>query len=150
MAVTYRKSIKTDFDTLAEMRIQQLVEEGAKPSFDLKPYLLDYYSRHFDDGTFISWLAADGGRLVGTSGMSFVEKPPYYGCPSGKIGLLSSMYVIKEYRRNGIARTLLDKVVRESEDYGCAMVQVTASDMGVLLYTGYGFQKNSNFMYYPF
>ena len=56
MAVTYRKSIKTDFDTLAEMRIQQLVEEGAKPSFDLKPYLLDYYSRHFDDGTFISWL----------------------------------------------------------------------------------------------
>ena len=82
--------------------------------------------------------------------MSFVEKPPYYGCPSGKIGLLSSMYVIKEYRRNGIARTLLDKVVRESEDYGCAMVQVTASDMGVLLYTGYGFQKNSNFMYYPF
>lgn len=88
------------------------------------------------------------GKIVGTSGMSFVEKPPYYSCPSGKIGLLSSMYVIKEYRRRGIARTLLDKVVSAARAYGCSVVQITASDMGVLLYTDYGFQKNDNFMYY--
>ena len=82
--------------------------------------------------------------------MSLVEKPPYYSCPSGKIGLLSSMYVIKEYRRKGIARFLLDKVVNEAKDFGCAAVQITASDMGVLLYTDYGFKKNDNFMYYAF
>ena len=29
-------------------------------------------------------------------------------------------------------------------------VQITASDMGVLLYTDYGFRKNGNFMYYTF
>lgn len=102
------------------------------------------------DDTFVSWLAIDEGKIVGTSGMSFVEKPPYYGCPSGKIGLLSSMYVIKEYRRQGIAKLLLDKVVNEAKNYGCATVQITASDMGVLLYTDYGFKKNNNFMYYTF
>lgn len=150
MAVTYRRFSETDFDTLAEMRIHQLQEEGAKPSFDLKPYLLDYYKRHFYDGTFVAWLAADDGRIVGTSGMSFMEKPPYYSCPSGKIGLLSSMYVIKEYRRKGIAKALLDKVVNEAKDYDCGAIQVKASDAGVLLYTNYGFRKNSNFMYYTF
>lgn len=148
MAVTYSRGSETDFDTLAGMRMRQLQEEGAKPSFDLKPYLLDYYIKHFSDGTFVSWLAADDGRIVGTGGMSFVEKPPYYSCPFGKIGLLSSMYVIKEYRRKGIAKTLLDKVINEAKDFGCAAVQVTASDNGVLLYTDYGFRKNSNFMYY--
>lgn len=34
-----------------------------------------------------------------------------------------------EYRRLGIARILLDKVVKEARDYGCGTVQITASDM---------------------
>ncbi|MGI5896247.1 MAG: GNAT family N-acetyltransferase [Oscillospiraceae bacterium] len=150
MAVEYRKLINNDLDIFIEMRILQLQEEGAEATFDLKPYLQDYYTRHLQDDTFVSWLAIDDNKIVGTSGMSFVEKPPYYGCPSGKIGLLSSMYVIKEYRRKGIAKFLLDKVVNEAKNFGCATIQITASDMGVLLYTDYGFKKNGNFMYYTF
>lgn len=150
MAVEYRKLVDTDLGIFIEMRISQLQEEGIEATFDLKPYLQDYYIRHLQDNTFVSWLAIDNNKIVGTSGMSFVEKPPYYGCPSGKIGLLSSMYVIKEYRRKGIAKFLLDKVVNEAKNFGCATVQITASDMGVLLYTDYGFKKNSNFMYYTF
>lgn len=148
MAVEYRKLAETDLDIFMEMRMLQLQEEGAEATFDLKPYLQDYYIRHLNDNTFVSWLAVDGDKIVGTSGMSFVEKPPYYSCPLGKIGLLSSMYVIKEYRRKGIAKFLLDKVVNEAKDNGCAAVWITASDMGVLLYTDYGFKKNNNFMYY--
>lgn len=150
MTVEYRKLVDKDLDAFIEMRISQLQEEGAEATFDLKPYLQDYYIRHLGDNTFVSWLAVDGNRIVGTSGMSFVEKPPYYSCPTGKIGLLSSMYVIKEYRRKGIAKFLLDKVVNEAKNYGCDTVQITASDMGVLLYTDYGFKKNGNFMYYTF
>lgn len=150
MAVEYRKLVNKDLDVFIEMRISQLQEEGAEATFDLKPYLQDYYIRHLQDNTFVSWLAIDDNKIVGTSGMSFVEKPPYYSCPSGKIGLLSSMYVIKEYRRKGIAKFLLDKVINEAKDFGCATVQITASDMGVLLYTDYGFKKNGNFMYYTF
>jgi len=150
VTVEYRKLADKDLDVFIEMRISQLQEEGAEATFDLKPYLQDYYKRHLSDNTFVSWLAVDGNRIVGTSGMSFVEKPPYYSCPTGKIGLLSSMYVIKEYRRRGIAKFLLDKVVNEAKNFGCATVQITASDMGVLLYTDYGFKKNGNFMYYTF
>ena len=148
--VEYRKLTESDLDVFIEMRIDQLREEGANQQIDLKPNLLDYYRRHMSDGTFVSWLAVDGGKIVGTSGMSFVEKPPYFGCPSGKIGLLSSMYVLPEYRRRGIARILLDKVVGEAREYGCGAVHITASDMGVLLYTDYGFKKNDKFMYYTF
>ena len=90
----------------------------------------------------------DGKKIIGTSGMSFVEKPPYYGCPTGRIGLLSSMYTDPEYRRQGIAKELLTRVVEEARAYGCGTVQITASDMGVLLYTNFGFVKNGNFMQY--
>ena len=148
MAITYRKMTAADLDTFISMRITQLREEGATEDIDLEPALKDYYNRHLADGTFVSWLALDGEKIIGTSGMSFVEKPPYFSCPTGRIGLLSSMFTDPGYRRMGIARELLDRVVNEAREYGCGAVHITASDMGVKLYTAYGFVHNGNFMQY--
>jgi GNAT superfamily N-acetyltransferase len=58
------------------------------------------------------------------------------------------MFTSNEYRRQGIAKELLSRVVDEARQYGCGTVQITASDMGVLLYTNFGFVKNGNFMQY--
>ena len=146
--IEYRKLGKNDLDEFIRIRIGQLREEGATEDIDLKPALLDYYNRHMADGTFVSYIAVDGDKIVGTSGMSFVEKPPYFGCPSGKLGLLSSMYTDNNYRRQGIAKKLLSMVVDEARAYGCGVVQITASYMGVLLYSDFGFVKNGNFMQY--
>ena len=148
MTITYRTLNENDLDVFIKMRINQLREEGAKEDINLEPALRDYYLRHLSDGTFISWLALDKNRIIGTSGISIVEKPPYFGCPSGKIGLLSSMFTDKAFRRKGIAKTLLSKVVDEAKKQGCGIVQITASDMGVLLYSDFGFEKNDNFMEY--
>jgi GNAT superfamily N-acetyltransferase len=148
MAIEYKKLTEQELDTFIDMRITQLREEGATEQIDLKPALKDYYNRHIKDGTFVSWLAFYGNKIIGTSGMSFVEKPPYFGCPSGRMGLLSSMFTAKDYRRKGIAKELLSRIVDEAREYGCGTVQITASDMGVLLYTDFGFEKNNNFMQY--
>ena len=146
--INYEKLTEKRVDTIVELRIKQLRDEGATEDFDLVPNLQDFYKRHLADGSFVSWLAVDGDRVVVTSGMSFVEKPPYFGCPTGRIGLLSSMYTDPEYRRMGIARELLSRVIEEARTHGCGTVHVTASDMGVLLYTDFGFIKNGNFMQY--
>ena len=148
MSITYRKLEEKDLEQFISMRIAQLREEGATEDLDLVPALTDFYHRHMADGTYVSWLATDGEKIVGTSGMSFVEKPPYFSCPTGRIGLLSSMYTDPGYRRQGIAKELLRRVVEEARAYGCGAVQITASDMGVLLYTSFGFVKNGNFMQY--
>lgn len=50
--------------------------------------------------------------------------------------------------RNGIAKELLSRVVNDARDYGCGTIQITASDMGVKLYTDFGFVHNGNFMQY--
>ena len=148
MTIKYRKLTENELDTFIDMRIHQLREEGAKEHIDLKPALKNYYNRHMADGTFVSWVAVDNDRIIGTSGISFVEKPPYFGCPSGKIGLLSSMFTNPNYRRMGIAKELLHRVVDEARNYGCGTIQITASDMAVKLYTACGFVHNDNFMQY--
>ena len=154
MDIYYKKLTGTELDTFINMRIMQLTEEytstgkDVPADVDLEAHLKDYYNRHLSDGTFVSWLAFDNEKIVGTSGLSVIEKPPYFGCPSGKIGLLSSMFTDKNYRRQGIAKTLLSHIVEEARQAGCGTVQITASDMGVLLYTDFGFTKNNNFMQY--
>ena len=92
------------------------------------------YKRHMADGTFVSWIAMDRDEIIGTSGMLFVEKPPYLGCPYGRIGLLSSMFTNPDYMRKGIAKELLSRVINEAMGFGCGTVQITALDMGVKLY----------------
>lgn len=148
MEISYRRLTDKELDVFIKMRINQLREEGAKEDIDIAPALRDYYQRHMKDGTFISWIALDNKKIIGTSGMSIVEKPPYFGCPTGKIGLLSSMFTDKSYRRKGIAKELLSRVIDEAREQGCGTVQITASDMGVLLYSDFGFTKNNNFMQY--
>lgn len=154
MEIIYKRLTEAELDTFINMRITQLTEEYTSEgrevpkNVDLKTALLDFYHKHMADGTFVSWLAMDGDKIIGTSGMSFVEKPPYFTCPSGRLGLLSSMYTDPNYRRMGIARELLHRVVEEARSYGCGAVHITASDMGVKLYTAYGFKHNGNFMQY--
>lgn len=133
MQIEYKRLTERELNTFIDMRIHQLREEGAKEKIDLAPALRDYYDRHMADGTFVSWLAFDGDRIIGTS---------------GKMGLLSSMYTNPDYRRKGIARELLSRVVQDAKEYGCGTVQITASDMGVKLYTDFGFVHNGNFMQY--
>ncbi len=66
-------------------------------------------------------------------------KPPYFSCPSGRIGLSSGIYTDPGCRSMGIAKELPGRGVKKARDYGCGSVQITASDMGVLLYTDFGF-----------
>ena len=146
--IEYRKLSIDQIDTFAHMRIRQLVEEGAKADADLLPALLDYYRRHLSDGTFISYLAMDGERIVGTSGVSVVEKPAWFGCPTGRIGLISSMYTDSAYRRQGIAKRLLSLGAEAAREQGCGTIWVTASDMGVPFYSAFGFVHNGNFLQY--
>lgn len=145
-SLTFQQLTMSDVPTFIEMRIAQLLEEGAADTCDLRPALHDYYKRHLADDTFVSWLAIHGGTIVGTSGLSIVEKPPYFGCPTGRIGLISSMFVTPELRRQGVARDLLARIVDEAKARRCGTIQITASDMGVPLYASYGFRRHDNFM----
>ena len=137
MGIVYKKMSENELSRIIKMRIDQLTEEYTSEGktvpqdVNLEASLMDFYKRNLAAGTYVSWLAFDGDKIVGTSGMSFAEKPPYFTCPSGKLGILSSMYTDPNYRRLGIATELLDRVVKEAKEYGCGTIYITASDMGV-------------------
>ena len=59
--ITYKKLTEAELDTFIGMRITQLTEEyvvsGKTPpeGVDLRSALEDFYNRHMEDGTFVSW-----------------------------------------------------------------------------------------------
>ena len=145
--VSYLPLTEPDVGALIALRIAQLREEGGDGP-DLTEALRDYYRRHLADGSFFAFLGREGERILGTGGISIVEKPPWFACPSGKIGLLSSMYTAPDFRRRGIAKEILTRLTDEARLRGCATVQITASEAGMKLYTAFGFRRNGRFMDY--
>jgi len=146
--ILFRKADVADIPRLVELRLQQLQEEGAESTIDLSTDLTEYFEKNIQNGSFISWLAIYKGNIIATSGMTFIQRPPYYENPTGYVGILSGMYTLEPYRREGIARRLLGLVVDEAKEYGCGLVQITASDMGMHLYHNFGFQEHHKFMRY--
>lgn len=147
MELLYRKMQLSDIPVYVEMRLSQLKEEGAKVNCDLKTALYDYYNEYIPKGEFIAFLAEFDGEIIATSGLTFIVRPPYYNNPTGKTGILSSMYTKKEFRRQGIAKKLLELLINEAKNYGCGQIIITGSDMGVKLYDDFGFKQNLNFRY---
>lgn len=148
MNIKYSELTYENLDDFIAMRIKGLSEQGNKDLSYLKPDLQKYFEKHLNDKTFIGITAFDNDKIIATGGISIVEKPPYEGCENGKIALLSCMYTLKEYRRMGIARNILALLSEKAKENDCSVIQITASDMGVLLYTSFGFVKNNNFMQY--
>ena len=144
----FRKLEWDDIDRFIELRKAQLAEEGANTEIDITDNLFAYYEKHFNDETFVSWIATIDDEIIATSGMSFIEQPPHYGNLLGRIGILSSMYTVKAYRRKGIAKKLLNYVVNEAREYGCAAVHITSTHMGTFLYQDFGFKKYDRFYRY--
>ena len=146
--IEYRKLELNDINCFIELRKIQLLEEGANAITDITDSLLDFYKRHLSDGTFLSWLAISDGEIIATSGLSIIERPPYYGNPAGRVGIVSSMYTVPSYRRQGIAKKLMNFIINEAKNNGCGAMQVTASDMGASFYQDFGFERNRNFFQY--
>ena len=135
-------------DSLIDLRIAQLIDEGDANAANLAPAIRAFYEHAFGNGAFQMWVAIHDGKVIGTVGLTLTEKPPYSANPTGKIGLLSSMYVVPEFRRRGIAKFLLGYVLRWAKRNGIGTVQITASEQGVKLYEACGFTHNDRFLQY--
>ena len=144
----FRRLQISDLDSFIVLRLEQMREEGAASPESLSDALRDYYEKSLADGSFVSWIACVNGRIVATSGVSFVRKPPYPSNPTGKIGLISGMYTLPEYRRQGIASKLLRLISEEAKRNCCGLLEVTSSDAGVSLYTSFGFSSDTHVMQY--
>ncbi len=148
--ISYRVATVEDIDDLVSLRIAFLQEVekigSTEPLDEVKNSIYSYFRDSISEKSYVSWLAIDEGKIVGTSGLSFSIVPPSFGNPTGKEAYIMNMYTIPEYRRKGIAEHLFDRILVEAKDRGTGKIRLHATPMGRSLYLKNDFEERNDEM----
>lgn len=145
MEFMIRQAVASDLETLVELRLKQLADEGAVPTCDLTEPLYAYYRELLTTASQTMLVAVSGDTIIANGGITYMNKAPYYANPTGKIGVVFAMYTMPEYRRKGVANAILHQLIERARKRGCGELYVTASDIGVPFYEQAGFRSHLNF-----
>ncbi len=152
--VTYSEAAMSGLHALAAMRVRMIEEEHTLSDNqkrligeNTKQFLFDGISKD----TAVVWTAVFSDRLIGMGVVNFFSLPPNDWCPNGKTAYIGSIYVLPEFRRQGIASELLSHLVEEAKTRECQRVLLHASEEGRPLYEKFGFEASPTAMaLYPF
>ncbi|MCL2048168.1 MAG: GNAT family N-acetyltransferase [Defluviitaleaceae bacterium] len=146
--MNYRKATIDDIQILARYRKQQLIDEGLplNANMNIDKDLSDYFISSISNGSLISWLAEDNGKIIATSGICFYQLPPTFSNPTGRVAYITNMYTLPEYRKHGIASRLLKLVVDEAIKLEYKLIRLHASDDGKSIYSKIGFVDTDGYM----
>jgi GNAT superfamily N-acetyltransferase len=102
-----------------------------------------YLKTAMADGCFRAWLAADADRVVAGGAVVISPWPAHPYDLECRRATILNVYTDPEYRRRGIARTLMQTIIAWCQREGFARVTLHASDDGRHLYESLGFEPSN-------
>ena len=145
----FRKATIDDVETLMGLRKQMFADDGIPATCNIDEEMRGYFTTGIKDGSFIAWLAIDGGEAVAVGGVFFYNMPPSYSSPTGRAAYVTNMYTRKDYRRQGIASALLTRLLDDARALGYSRISLMASAMGRKLYEQFNFTDSTGYMSLP-
>lgn len=142
--MTIRRAIPVDAVVLAEHRATVWHEVGDWSVDALAPQIpvwAAFFRERLLDETFVAFLAEEDARAVASAGVLIHVAIPRPGSPSTSAGRVQSLYVVPEARRRGIARALMDRIVRYAREATLISLSLRPSDEARTLYYGLGFAR---------
>ena len=101
---------------------------------------------YFLNGDQITVLAIDNDEVIGCASMSFIRIMPTFSHPTGKRAHLMNVYTRTEYRRQGIARKMVDLLIEETWKAGATEISLDSTESGRPLYKNVGFTDSTECM----
>ena len=106
----------------------------------------NYFYENIANKNFNGWVALTSKNVVvGTVGLVIDQHPPSPNNPSGKIGYIMNLCVDKEFRRQGIARHLMNTILDYTKKIKIQVTELHATEIGRGLYADLGY-KDCNAM----
>ena len=140
--VEFRRAIRADIEAFAEIRVEFLtlirtIDDPASFYRDTVGYL----AAHIDGDDLVIYLALDQGRIVSTCMACLFQTAPLPSCASGRAAELLNVYTLADYRRMGLAETLIRMLLEELQQRGVEKVLLDYTDDGLPLYEKLGFTR---------
>lgn len=145
--ITIRTADKSDIETLVKFRfLYQSDAEGGlteEQKNSLSEQLPGYFEKHIGND-FTAYLAESDGEAVATIFMVRLEKPASVHFLNGKTCYLMNVYTAENYRRQGIASSILDRLISDARAEGITCIDLSATPMGKPVYMKKGFIERGN------
>jgi ribosomal protein S18 acetylase RimI-like enzyme len=142
MNMNLRTAVTDDISQLVGMRLAYLIEDhgGMLPEHRdrLEQDLPTYFHKNLNH-TLYAYVAEDKGDIVTTVLMVIIEKPGNPHFLSGKTGLLLNVYTKPDYRRQGIAASLINMAIEDAKKLDLSHIELSATPSGFHLYQKLGF-----------
>lgn len=126
-------------ENLMKYEFKYLVQESKEEGFKFLKKLINEYENElntFNKSGECLYGIFQGEKLIGIGGLN---ADPY--TENNKIGRLRRFYIAKDYRRIGLGKLLLNKLLSHAEKYFKVVVLHTDTKQGDVFYTVNGFVK---------
>ncbi|MBN1287350.1 MAG: GNAT family N-acetyltransferase [Anaerolineae bacterium] len=146
-AITIRKATKEDIPDIVRLRRAMFEAMG-----ETDPAKLDAVSRasahllacDLEAGGVHIWLAVtESDWPVASGGLTVDRHLPAPNNPSGRIAYIMNMFTHGDYRRQGVARKLMQTMLQWINEQGITKVALHASEDGETLYRMLGFKPSN-------
>jgi ribosomal protein S18 acetylase RimI-like enzyme len=144
--ITFRLATANDIDVLVHHRCAMFAEMGLGNENTLKHMNTEFHTwglDHLANGTFWTWFACDGDKIVCGVGVYALDWPPGPTEDSTPRAYIYNVYTEIDYRRQGIAHRLMEHVLADLRERGFRTIGLHASKFGRRLYENLGFQQTN-------
>ena len=145
--IEYRIATNDDIELLMSSRLEMLrVVNDLSDDYVFSDEIVRESREYFLHGDQLTVLALDEGEVIGCASMSFMWIMPTFSHPTGKRAHLMNVYTRSEYRRQGIARKMVQMLIDETWKRGATEISLDATTMGRPLYESLGFTNSTEGM----
>lgn len=142
--ITYQKATLPDIPLLAEARISFLSEYWGnvdeEQSVHLRNELRNYFEYAIQHKIYHSWIAKFKDEFAGIGGMVYQQRPGSFRVPDGRSAYIMNMYTVPKFRKNGIAKNILEHLIKTGNEDGIQFFELHATKEGEPIYVNAGFE----------
>lgn len=145
--IEYRIATKDDIELMMSSRLEMLrVVNNLDSDYQYSDELENCSRDYFLNGDQTTVLALDGDKVIGCASMSYMWIMPTFSHPTDKRAHLMNVYTNSNYRRMGIARTMVNMLIEDAWSKGATEISLDATASGRPLYESLGFGTNPDCM----
>lgn len=129
------------------IRLKMLWEVGSLPEgHAFSEAFIQRTARYLATGEQTTLLAMDGEHAVGCATICYMTWLPSLRHPTGCRAHLMNVYTAPNYRRQGLARRMVEGLMDDAKKRGVTEISLDATVAGRPLYEALGFQTNDEGM----
>lgn len=136
----YKIATIKDVDIMMNIRLERLRKVNQlSDDYIFSKELIENSRSYFLDGNQTTSIALKAGKVVACANISYIQVMPTFSHPTGNRAHLMNVYTKSDYRRQGIAKKLVQMLIDEAKENKITEISLDSTIEGRILYEGLGF-----------